>query len=116
MNAKANPDAGTSYRVLQQFTPAQKAIFRKYDKSGGTPFLDFANRSVQIGSALPLSPQLLAGKSWARLAAALRQPKTSLGAALLGEADLITAELCGLTGDQPAAACPSFLPHVPLSS
>jgi hypothetical protein len=116
VNAKANPDAGTSYRVLQRFTPAQRAIFRKYDKSGATPFLDFANRAVQIGSDLPLSPRMAAGKSWARLAAALRRPKTPLGAALLGEADVLTAELCGLTGDRPAAACPAFLPHVQLSS
>jgi len=116
VNAKANPDARTSYRVLQRFTPAQRAIVRKYDKSGATPFLDFANRAVQIGSDLPLSPRLLAGKSWARLAAALRQPKTRLGAAMLGEADLLTAQLCALTGDRPAAACPAFLQHVEFAS
>jgi hypothetical protein len=44
VNAKASPDAGKSYRVLQQLTPAQRAIFAKYDKPGSIPFLDFAGR------------------------------------------------------------------------
>jgi Domain of unknown function (DUF929) len=108
VNAKANPNASKSYRKLQQLTPAQQAIFAKYDKPGSTPFLDFGNRAVQIGSG-PIPPQLMTGKSWPQLAAALRQPKTDLGAALLNEADSLTAELCRLTGDRPASACPAFL-------
>ena len=115
LNAKANPNAATSYRVLQHLTPAQRAIFAKYDKTRSTPFLDFGNRAVQIGSGA-IAPQLMAGKSWSRLAAALRQPKTSLGAALVTEADSLTAELCRLTGDRPASACPAFLRNVDLPS
>ena len=114
VNAKANPDASQSYRVLQQVTPAQQAILAKYDKSGSVPFLDFGGRAIQIGSA-PLPPQLMTGKSWQQLAAALRQPKTDLGAALLAEADSLTAELCRLTGDRPAAACPAFLKNAAAS-
>ncbi len=108
VNAKANPNAGGSYRQLQQLTPAQQAILAKYDKPGSTPFLDFGNRAVQIGSG-PISPQLMTGKSWPQLAAALRQPTTDLGAALLFEADWLTAELCRLTGNRPAPACPAVL-------
>jgi Domain of unknown function (DUF929) len=48
-------------------------------------------------------------ENWPQLAAALRQPKTDLGAALLNEADSLTAEFCRLTGDRPASACPAFL-------
>jgi hypothetical protein len=108
VNVKANSNASESYRKLQQLTPAQQAIFAEYDKFGLTPFLDFGNRAVQIGSG-PIPPQLVTGKSWPQLAAALRQPKTELGAALLNEADSLTAELCRLTGDRPASACPAFL-------
>ena len=113
VNAKANPDADRSYRVLQQLTPAQKVLFAKYDKSRGTPFLDFGNRAVEIGSGA-IAPQLMAGKSWTQIAAALRQPKTGLGAALLAEADSLTAELCLLTGNRPASACPAFLQNAEL--
>jgi hypothetical protein len=115
VNAKANPEASKSYRKLQQLTPAQQAVFAKYDKPGSTPFLDFGNRAVQIGSG-PIPPQLMTGESWPQLAAALRQPKTDLGAALLTEADSLTAELCRLTGDRPAAACPAFLRNAALPS
>ena len=108
LNAKADPNAGESYRKLQQLTPAQQAILAKYDKPGSTPFLDFGNRAVQVGSGL-IPPQLMTGKSWPQLAAALRQPKTDLGAVMLYEADSLTAELCRLTGDRPASACPAFL-------
>jgi hypothetical protein len=110
-NAKANPDARESYRKLQRLTPAQQATFDRYDKTGSTPFLDFGNSAVQIGSGF-ISPQLMAGKSWPQIAAALRQPKTGLGAALLDEADSLTAELCRLTGDRPASACPAFLQNI----
>jgi Domain of unknown function (DUF929) len=108
VNVKADPNASTSYRTLQQLTRGQQSIFARYDKPGLTPFLDFGNRAVQIGSG-PISPQLMSGKSWLQLAAALRQPKTDLGAALLTEADWLTAELCRLTGNRPASACPEFL-------
>jgi len=115
VNAKANPNDGKSYRALQQLTPAQQAVFAKYDKPGSTPFLDFGGRAVQIGSG-PVPPQLMTGKSWQQLAAALREPKTDLGAALLTEADSLTAELCRITGDRPASACPAFLRNAKLPS
>jgi Domain of unknown function (DUF929) len=111
VNAKANPDARASYRKLQSLTPAQQALFARYDKSRSTPFLDFGNRAAQTGSG-PIPPQLMTGKSWPQLAAALRQPGTELGAALLTEADSLTAELCRLTGDRPAAACPAFITSI----
>ncbi len=115
VNATADPDAKTSYRKLQRLTPAQQAIFAKFDKPGLTPFLDFGNRAVQVGSGL-IPTQLIAGRSWPQLAGALRQPDTGLGAALLDEADSLTAELCRLTGDRPASACPAFLTSTGLPS
>jgi hypothetical protein len=54
----------------------------------------------------------MTGKSWSQLAAALRQPSTDLGSALLTEADSLTAELCRLTGDRPASACPAFITNI----
>jgi hypothetical protein len=60
VNAKANPDAGASYRVLQQLTPAQRAIFANYDKPDSAPFLNFGDRAVQIGSG-PILPLLMTG-------------------------------------------------------
>jgi hypothetical protein len=115
VNAKASPDVGASYRVLQQLTSAQLAILAREDKTRSAPFLDFGGRAVQIGSAA-IPPQLMTGKSWQQLAAALRQPRTDLGAILLDEADMLTAELCRLTHNRPGSACPAFLTNVGLPS
>jgi hypothetical protein len=111
VNAKANPDARASYRKLQQLTPAQQALFARYDKTRSTPFLDFGNRAAQTGSGL-IPAQLITGRSWQQIAAALRQPRTELGSALLTEADSLTAEFCRLTGDRPASACPAFITSI----
>jgi len=115
VNAKANPAARASYRKLQPLTPAQQAIFARYDTSRSTPFLDFGNQAAQTGSG-PIPTQLITGKSWSQIAAALRRPGTDLGSALLTEADSLTAELCRLTGDRPATACPAFITSIQLSS
>jgi hypothetical protein len=111
VNATADPDARDSYRKLQQLTPAQQALFARYDKTRSVPFLDFGNHAAQTGSG-PIPAQLMTGKSWQQLAAALRQPSTDLGSALLTEADSLTAELCRLTGDLPASACPAFIRNI----
>lgn len=111
VNARADPDARESYRKLQQLTSAQQALVARYDKTRSTPFLDFGNHAAQTGSG-PIPAQLMTGKSWRQLAAALRQPGTELGSALLTEADSLTAELCHLTGDRPASACPAFITNI----
>ena len=57
VNAKANPNASKSYRALQQLTPpsCSRPSSPSTTSSGSTPFLDFGNRAVQIGSGFHLS-------------------------------------------------------------
>jgi hypothetical protein len=104
VSPKANKEVAASYRVLQHLTAAEQAVFDKYDLQRSTPFVDFADQAVQIGSGILAN--LVAGNTWQQLAADLRHPETLEGATLLNEADTLTAELCSLTGDRPAAACP----------
>ena len=42
---------------------------------------------------------------WNQVAAALRNPRSGTGQVILGTANYLTAAICALTGDQPAAAC-----------
>jgi hypothetical protein len=44
--------------------------------------------------------------TWSQIAAGLRNPRTQVGMTLIVEADTLTAEICRLTDDRPAAACP----------
>jgi Domain of unknown function (DUF929) len=99
----ANKEEAASYRKLQLLTPDQQAVFGRYDPERSIPFIDFANQAAQTGSGM--LPTLFAGRTWQQIAASLRLPKSALGATLLNEADTLTAELCRLTRDRPAAAC-----------
>jgi hypothetical protein len=100
-----------SYTRLQKLTPAQQAIFTKYDRSNAVPFLDFGNKYVLLGSSF--SPGVLVHQSWSQIAAALRRPRSAMGEAILGTANYITAAICRLTGDQPASACTATVRSLP---
>ncbi|MDX6420597.1 MAG: hypothetical protein QOG28_5217 [Trebonia sp.] len=100
----------TSSTILQTPTAAQQALAQQYDPGSGTgspiPFIDLGNKYVQVGNLAPLSPTLLAGKSWSQVSAAMANPSGSqLGTAEIGNANYMTAAICKLTNNQPATAC-----------
>src|SRR5271165_800896 len=108
------PDAGNGfYTSLQTPTSAQQALITKYDtskydpplgsNSGSIPFIDFGNKYMIAGASY--SPQLLAGKTWAQIATALKNPSSQIAKAVDGTANYITAAICEMTGNQPASAC-----------
>jgi thiol-disulfide isomerase/thioredoxin len=97
------------YQTLQTPTAAQQALAQKYDPGTGSgspiPFIDLGNKYVQVGNIAPLTPTLLQGKSWSQVAAAMNDPSSALGKAIIGNANYMTAGICKLTNNQPAAAC-----------
>jgi thiol-disulfide isomerase/thioredoxin len=106
------PDKATgTYTQLQKPTAAQQALISKYDvppyvpsgASGSIPFVDFGNKYLIAGASY--SPQVLAGLSWATIAADLSNPSSAVAKAVDGTANYITAAICQLTGNQPASAC-----------
>jgi hypothetical protein len=99
----ANPQNQSSYTTLQKPTPAQRAVFDKFDQARSVPFLDFGNQEVIVGSSF--DPLVLQQQTWSQIAAALRNPGSPAGQAILGAANYITAAICQLTGDRPAGAC-----------
>ena len=60
-----------------------------------------------VGSSY--NPQVLAGKTWAQIAAALKTPSSPIAQAVDGTANYITAAICKMTGNQPASACTSVV-------
>jgi len=89
--------------ALQSPTSAQEALVTRYDSNGYIPFLDFANRYAFNGAMY--QPDVLSGMSWQAVADALQQPGSTQAKAVLGSANLITAAVCRLTGEQPDAVC-----------
>jgi hypothetical protein len=93
---------------LQNTTAAQQALWQKYDSSAtgvGYPFISFGNKYV---IKLPTyDPGVLAGMTWAQVAAALHNPNSPVAQGALGTANLITAAICKMTGGKPGNVCTS---------
>jgi thiol-disulfide isomerase/thioredoxin len=99
-----------NYAILQVPTTAQQQIMQTYDpgtngQGGAIPFIDIGNKYVQVGNLSPLTPTLLAGKTWAQIGAAMNDPSSAIGKAIIGNANYMTAAICKLTNNQPAAVC-----------
>jgi Domain of unknown function (DUF929) len=90
---------------LESPTSAQQALVNQYDTSGSIPFVDFGNRYAFDGAMY--LPDVLGGMSWQAVADTLATPTSPQAKAILGSANLITAALCRLAADQPAAVCSS---------
>ncbi|HEY7262642.1 MAG TPA: DUF929 family protein [Trebonia sp.] len=106
------PDSSTGgYKTLQNLTKDQQALVSKFDappyvssqEAGSIPFVNFGNKYLIVGASY--DPQVLAGKTWAQISAALHDPTSPITKAIGGTANYITAAICKLTGNQPATAC-----------
>ncbi len=96
---------------LQKTTAAQQALLSKYDappyvsqgSTGAIPFIDFGNKFLVSGASY--SPEVLQGKTWSEVAAALSDPASPISQGAVGAANSMTAAICKLTNNQPATAC-----------
>jgi thiol-disulfide isomerase/thioredoxin len=88
---------------LQATTSQQQAIWQKYD-ANSYPFIDIGNKYM---ISIIYSPQVLAGKTWGQIAAALHDPSSPIAAGADGAANYITAAICKTTNSQPASVCTS---------
>ncbi len=89
---------------LQPTSPQQQAIWDKYD-ANSYPFIYFGGKYM-ITSPI-YDPQVLQGKTWAQIAAALHDPSSAIAQGALGAANYMTAAICKMTGGQPASVCSS---------
>ena len=98
---------------LQTPTAEQQHLLAVYDEppyvsanaAGGIPFVDLGGKYVINGSSY--SPQVLAGLNWSQIAAALSDPNSAVAKGVNGSANVLTAALCNLTGQQPSSVCSS---------
>jgi thiol-disulfide isomerase/thioredoxin len=90
---------------LQTPTAQQQAIWQKYDSAGNIPFIDFGNK--YLISKVTYDPAVLQGKTWAQVASALNDKTSAIAKGADGAANMITAAICKLTGNQPSNVCTS---------
>ena len=90
---------------LDQLTGDNKAIFEKYNPGGSIPFIDYGGKATANGASV--DPSVFAGKTQAQIASDIADPSTAISKAVLGSANVISAQLCALTNNQPAEVCTS---------
>jgi hypothetical protein len=87
------------YVTLQNPTSAQQALINQYDpgtngQGGSIPFLDIANKYVQVGNLVGYGPETLAGLSWSQIGATLSNPSSAIAKGIDGAANYLTAAIC----------------------
>jgi Domain of unknown function (DUF929) len=98
---------------LQTPTSAQNKLFSKYDyppyvsssEQGAIPFIDLGGKYLIHGAQY--NPQVLQGKTWSEVAAALSDKSSAIAQGADGAANILTATICKLTGNQPSSVCGS---------
>lgn len=96
---------------LQALTAGQRALMGEYEQAehGSVPFVDVADRYTETG-VLPApdgvaAPRILQDQSWWQIAVALHDPASPVARYVDGAAGYITAAICLVTANRPAAAC-----------
>jgi len=104
-----NEQVNGQYKPLDTPSPEDQKTFDTYNqppyvKSGGSiPFVDLGGKFVSSGATY--SPQVLAGKTQAQVADALKDPSSPIAKAVIASANVYTAAICGITNNQPAKVC-----------
>jgi hypothetical protein len=89
-----------NHNLLQNLTPAQQAIWSKYGTS--YPFIDFDSKFTAATTYLPA---VLQGLTWSQIASDLQNPSSPVAQGADGSANLFTAAICRITGNQPGSVC-----------
>ncbi len=89
--------------LLQKPTAAQQALWTKFEPPGtGYPFIDIGNKII---AAATYDPQVLHGLTWSQIATDLHNPSSPVAQGAVGSANVFTAAICKITGNQPADVC-----------
>ena len=88
---------------LQATTPQQQALWDRYNPNS-YPFINIGNKYM---ITVIYNPQVLQGKTWSQIAAALHDPSSPIAQGANGAANYLTAAICKTTNNQPAAVCTS---------
>jgi hypothetical protein len=107
---QSNKQVAGHYEPLDKLSAADQKFFDTYnrppyiaDNTGGIPFIAIGGKYVSSGASF--SPELLKGKTRAQIAAAIGDPSSTIGQAIVGNANVLTAAICNVTDSKPADVC-----------
>jgi hypothetical protein len=91
-----------NHKPLQTLSSAEQAIYQK-NSSGGFPFLYFDGKYAQDGAGF--DPLVLHGLTHQQIAGKVGDPTSNVAKGISGEGNVLTAAICGMTGNQPTTVC-----------
>jgi len=100
---KNTPLSNGGYPILQVPTPWENATINTYDPSGSIPFIDFNNKTVQIGSSY--NPLLIDSYNYSTILNMIHNNSSIVAKAIISSANLITAEICNADHNEPSSVC-----------
>jgi hypothetical protein len=103
VEAFSNIPTGNGFARLQSLSPTESDLFATYDQRGTFPFIDVANAYASWYSTV--LPEKIAGLNWTQILGSLSHPDNAAAQAVAGEAEVLTAELCSVTGGRPQSVC-----------
>ena len=93
-----------AHAPLDTLASADSSLFQNVGQ-GSFPFVDLGGKYMISGASY--DPTVLQGLTHAQIAAALSDPDSPVAKSVDGTANVITAALCRLTGNQPGSVCAS---------
>jgi hypothetical protein len=100
---QSNQVVNGQYAPLDTLDASDQQLMTTYDHGGGIPFIDIGGKYVISGASY--DPQTLHGMTHEEVASALSDPNSPVAKAIDGTANVITAAICDITGNQPSSVC-----------
>jgi hypothetical protein len=91
-------------------TAVEQLAYNRYAGSGGIPFIDFGNTSVQSGASV--SPVLIHRYTWSEIIRNISVPGSEMAQGIIGNADVFTAAICASNSTINATASVCKQPYV----
>ena len=97
--------ADREQKPLQPLEGENAAIFQKYNPSGGIPWVTYGGTHATNGATVDAN--VLDGKSYDEIIAGIEDPSSDIGKTMNPAINMITAQLCEMTGGKPTNVCSS---------
>lgn len=99
---RINPSTNYYYK-LETTNKIENDTLFAYNFHQAIPFLDFGNKSVQVGAIV--SPKIIKGMDWNRILEDMKNPNSVVSQSLIGGANLFTVRICEITNNTPKKVC-----------
>jgi hypothetical protein len=96
------------FKPLQELPSDVDALFKRYNPEGGIPWTFYGTHELP-GSGIPLEPLLAhtGDDGWNEIVSQMQTGTSEVGTSIDASANMVAAQVCELTGGQPANVCTS---------